>query len=462
MRREKPRRRAIPRALLPSFIAFAVALSLFLASVFFLNLNLVRLRESFSWVQHTDDVLLQLAAIEANLVDAESAERGYLLTGDADYLRPYERARVGIDRQLQALAQQVSDNATQLARAKELQPLVDARMAVFQRAIALGPARLEDARAVVRAAKDQRLTQIARERIEQLRQTELGFLGERQRSAEGAATLSALVAAGAGMLSLTSAGLGLFFFQRQRSRYSIRELQTELLHLSRLTTMGQTASMMAHEIRQPLTATSNYLQGVRRMVEAAEAPPPGKIREALQKASAQVERAAEILGRLRRFVERRERERQEERIDGVIDEAIALMAVDTAGVTLRRSVAPNLPAVMIDRVEVQQVLINLMRNAIEAMEGSARRELTVSAERDPAEQTVRVSVRDSGPGLPPAVAERLFQPFISTKPAGMGVGLSICRTIIEGQGGRIWAAAAPEGGTVFHFTLPVAAARRAA
>jgi len=264
------------------------------------------------------------------------------------------------------------------------------------------------------------------------------------------------------MLSLISAAFGLFLFLRQRNRYRIRELQLELQHVSRLNTMGQTASMMAHEIRQPLTATSNYLQGARRMVEAAAPAAPGKIAEVLQKAAAQVERAAEIVGRLRRFVERRDRERQAEEIDGVIDEAVALLAVDTARVTLRLKIEPDLPAVTIDRVEVQQVLINLMRNAVEAMEQSPRRELTLAAERMAVERAIRVSVEDTGPGLPPQVVERLFQPFVSTKPAGMGVGLSICRAIIEAQGGRIWAEAGREGGTVFHFTLPAAAALRAA
>jgi two-component system, LuxR family, sensor kinase FixL len=192
------------------------------------------------------------------------------------------------------------------------------------------------------------------------------------------------------------------------------------------------------------------------MIETAGMAQSGRFNEALQKALAQVNRAADIVGRLRRFVERRDAQRQAERIDGVIDEAIALMAVDTAQVALRRRLEPNLPAVVIDRVEVQQVLINLMRNAVEAMSQSPRRELTLSAEM--ADRMVRIGVGDTGPGLPPLVADRLFQPFVSTKEDGMGVGLSICHTLVEGQGGRIWVTANPEGGTTFHFTLPAAQA----
>jgi two-component system, LuxR family, sensor kinase FixL len=450
------RRRWLPLESLSSVAAVIVALSLFLAAVFFLNLNLARLKESFGWVQHTDDVLLQLAAIEATLIEAESAERGYILTGDARYREPYDRAEAGLDGQLGKLAQLVVDNPGQHARVDELRPVIDARMAQFKRVIDIGPSRFPEALAVIQEVRKQALTPAARERLEQLRQTEIGLLGERQQRVTEATILSSAIAAGAGVLGLASAGFGLFLFLRQRSGYRIRELQTELLHVSRLNTMGQTASMIAHEVKQPLAATATYLQGLRRMIETAGMAQSGRVNEALQKALAQVNRAADIVGRLRRFVERRDAQRQAERIDGVIDEAIALMAVDTAQVALRRRIEPNLPAVVIDRVEVQQVLINLMRNAVEAMSQSPRRELTLSAEA--ADRMVRIGVGDTGPGLPPLVADRLFQPFVSTKEDGMGVGLSICHTLVEGQGGRIWVTANPEGGTTFHFTLPAAEA----
>jgi two-component system, LuxR family, sensor kinase FixL len=451
----------VPAALLPSIAAGAIALSLFLASVFALNLNQARLRENFGWVQHTDDVLLDIAAIEASLIDAQAGARGYLLTGDTDYLLPFDRAEAGLARQLDALAELVTDNPQQAERLEELRPIVGARMAEFKREIEYGPARPQDALAVVQAAKTRRLTQSARDHLELMRQAELGLLGERQRRVEEETALSSAIAAGAGVLGVASAGLGLFLFMRQSSRHRIRELQTELSHVSRLNTMGQTTSMMAHEINQPLSALRSYLNGVRRMMEGGS-PPLDKITGALEKASAQVERAGEIIARLRRFVEWRETQIRPERLDLVIEEAIALMPLDTEQLAFRRQIPPDLPAVMVDRIEVQQVLINLMRNAVEAMGESARRELTVSAEMLAAEGAVRVSVADTGPGLPPRVAERLFQPFTSTKENGMGVGLSICRSIIEGLGGRIRAEANPEGGTTFHFTLPAAKARRAA
>jgi CHASE3 domain sensor protein len=229
MQGDRRQRLAFPMRSLASIAAVVVALSLFLAAIFFLNLNLVRLKESFGWVQHTDEVLLQLAAIEATVIEAESAERGYLLTGDQRYRDPYDRAKAGLDGQLDGLAQLVADNPGQRQRVEELRPVIDARMAEFKQAIDLGPSRLGDALAVIQAARRQPLTQAARERLEQLRQTEIGLLGERQRRVADSAILSTALAAGATVLSLASAGLGLFFFLRQRNSYRIRELQTELL-----------------------------------------------------------------------------------------------------------------------------------------------------------------------------------------------------------------------------------------
>ncbi len=449
-------------ALASSIAAVTVALVLFLASLFALSLNLVHLRESFEWVQHTDDVLFLLAAIETHLIDAQSAERGYLLTGDADYVAPFARAQTGLDQQLDALQRLVADNAAQLQHVNELRQLVAARLSEFKQAIDLGPSRLQDALAIIRTAKEKGLTPAVRQRLQQLRQAELNLLRERQHRVERAVTLSSGLAIGAGILSLASAALGVFLFVRQRDQHRIRELQTELLHVSRVNTMGHTTSVMAHEIKQPLTAMRLYLQGVRSMLDAAHLTRPETIKETVDKTTAQVDRATEIIGRLRRFVERRETQRQAERLESVIDEAIALMAISTEQLTIRRKLPPGLPAVLVDRIELQQVLINLMRNAIEAMAYSVRRELTISGEMVASEGAVCVSVGDTGPGLAQSAADRLFQPFNSTKHDGMGVGLSICRTIVEGFGGRIWAGPNPGGGTIFHFTLPTVRARKAA
>jgi two-component system sensor kinase FixL len=242
--------------------------------------------------------------------------------------------------------------------------------------------------------------------------------------------------------------------ERQRTLRRVQELQAELAHVSRLTEMGQMVSALAHEVNQPLTAAANYLEAGQRLLANLE----GAVRVApiLDHAAAQIARAAAIIARLREFVRKGESARRPERLAAVIEEAaaLALIGARERGVEVRMSTAPNLPAVPIDKVQIQQVAVNLMRNAIEAMADSARRELTIATGM--ADGMVVVQIADTGPGIAPEVASRLFQPFVTTKPQGMGVGLWICRAIVEGHGGRLWTEPNPEGGTIFSFSVPIA------
>ena len=248
--------------------------------------------------------------------------------------------------------------------------------------------------------------------------------------------------------------------ERQRTRQRLQELQAELSHVSRVSEMGQMASALAHEINQPLAAASNYLNAARRLGVRRDPAQAGLIDEALEKAAGQVERASQILRRLRDFIRKGEPELASEDIAKLIEEgsAIALVGTRERGVTVRLEAAARLPAVLVDKIQIQQVIVNLMRNAVEAMEQSPRRELTLEAFLAPDARNVIVRVTDTGPGLVPEVAERLFQPFVTTKAQGMGVGLSICRSIVEGHGGKLLAEANPGGGTIFSFTLQVASA----
>lgn len=235
----------------------------------------------------------------------------------------------------------------------------------------------------------------------------------------------------------------------------MQELQAELAHVSRLTEMGQMAAGLAHEVNQPLTAAMNYLQATRRLLRNPEIAADRAI-GIVQSALAQIGRAADIVRRLREFVRKDEGERRPENLRAVVGEAaaLALIGARERGIQVRLgAAAPKLPTVRIDRVQIQQVIVNLMRNAIEAMSGSARRELSVAIAAE-ADGMVAVRIADTGPGIAPEIADRLFQPFVTTKPQGMGVGLWICRTIIEGHGGKLWVEANPEGGAVFSFTVP--------
>jgi two-component system sensor kinase FixL len=242
--------------------------------------------------------------------------------------------------------------------------------------------------------------------------------------------------------------------ERQKTEARLQELQAELVHISRLTAMGEMASTLAHELNQPLSAIANYLKGSRRLLEGSADGNAATVRDAVDKAAAQALRAGDIIRRLRDFVARGENERSVEQARKLIEEAsaLALVGAKNLGVRARFNFDPAVDFVLVDKIQIQQVLLNLMRNAIEAMEGMERRELTILVQAADAGMAT-ISVGDTGRGIAPDIADRLFQPFATTKPTGMGVGLSICRTIIEAHGGQIWAEPNPGGGAVFHFTL---------
>lgn len=246
--------------------------------------------------------------------------------------------------------------------------------------------------------------------------------------------------------------------QRIQAQEQLNQLQSELIHVSRGSAMDTMASTLAHELNQPLTAVTNYLHGSIRMLQAD--PVDGAVLDGLGQALASAHRAGEIVRRIRDLVSRGLVNRKPEDLSKLIDEAIAVGLIDGAVLGVSHRLLPDreVGSVLVDRVQIQQVLINLLRNAVEAMQGAETREIVI-ATRKLNDSLVEVSVADTGHGLSPEILATLFSSFRTTKQDGMGVGLSICRTIVEANGGAISGENRTEGGAVFRFTLPVGAPR---
>ncbi|WP_338834285.1 CHASE3 domain-containing protein [Bradyrhizobium septentrionale] len=574
----------------------ATAIALFVVAAVALAFNLTRLRESFGWVEHTNEVLRNISSSERALLEAESSERGYLLTAEISYLDSYKRSRVSLLTGLETLRQLVSDNPTQIRRFDELRTSIDARLAELAQVIELGPSHVDEALAILKSARSKQLTPLIESQLGQLRQAELTLLGERQQGLDQVTVLTTVIAAVLGTFALLSAAIGIHFLQRQRALDHLRdanqelsvsqeelrsreahlqavlatvpdamvvidergaiqsfsaaaerlfgrtalevaghnvrllmplpyrlehdgyltrylttgerriigtgrvvvgqrkdkttfpmeltvgevllegkrqfigfvrdltqrqegerllhEMQSELLHVSRLGSMGEMAAALAHELNQPLAAMTNYLQGARRLLESGPEKNAKTLMVALEKAAEQSLRAGQVIKRLREFVARGETEKNVASLKKMIEDAtaLALVAAKDRSVQISLQLDPAADLVLVDQIQIQQVLLNLLRNAIEAMRSEPRRELTISA-KSTGDGMVMVSVADSGAGITPEIAPRLFQPFATTKPQGMGIGLSLCRTIIESHGGQIRAEANPLGGTIFHFTV---------
>jgi two-component system sensor histidine kinase DctS len=245
--------------------------------------------------------------------------------------------------------------------------------------------------------------------------------------------------------------------ERKRAEELARQQQEKLQFTARLVTMGEMASTLAHEINQPLSAISSYTTGCLNRLEAGDLP-RDELREALGKLASQAQRAGRVIRRIYDFVRRSEPQSASCDINAIADDAVGLIEGDTRkrGVRIVLSLGEGLPQVRADRVMLEQVLLNLMRNGIDAMQATPAADKQLVVRSAAIEEGVEISVADRGAGIAREAAARLFEPFFSTKPEGMGMGLNICRSIVESHKGRMWVEANPEGGSIFRFTLPAA------
>jgi PAS domain S-box-containing protein len=245
--------------------------------------------------------------------------------------------------------------------------------------------------------------------------------------------------------------------ERKRAEEAYREAQLELAHANRVATMSHLTASITHEVNQPIAAARNNACAALNFLDK-NPPDLGEVREALGCVVGDADRAGDIIGRIRDHIKKVPARKDAVAIDDAILEVIALTRAEAANnsVSVRTQFAEGLPRVQGDRVQLQQVMLNLIVNAIQAMRGVGEdtRELQISIDAVPSEGGVRVEVRDTGPGLSPESLTRLFEPFYTTKPEGMGMGLSICRSIIEAHGGRLWATPREPQGALFQFTIP--------
>jgi two-component system sensor kinase FixL len=230
--------------------------------------------------------------------------------------------------------------------------------------------------------------------------------------------------------------------------------QSELAHVSRVSLAGEMASSLAHELNQPLTSITSFGRGCLRLLRQCQ-PEANLLREGVAEIVAQAERASDIISGLREFLRTGSYETAVIQIETIINSAIALARIDAAQnqIELAVDIEPNLPPIKADRIQIEQVVLNLLRNAMDAIGDRDRRIVRIEAGRTPG-STVRVTVSDSGLGLAEDVVGRIFEPFVTTKSSGMGLGLSISRSIAEAQGGRLWLVRSSGAGAVFAFELP--------
>jgi signal transduction histidine kinase len=452
---------------------------------------------------HTTEVLDTLHAGKEAMLDQETGVRGYLITGDERFLEPYHQGGDSFTAAMRKAKDLTSDDPAQQIRLDELNELATkwrSEIALREIALMAKPATRDDARALEASTAGKAAMDRIRAKLDEIAKIERDLLVQRdtvQAQAYamayamtilgGAGSLivallmgvlltrgitlpitrmtGAMAALAKGDTTVTAPGLGrgdeigamaasveVFkesIIERQRA-------QAELAHVNRVATMGQLTASIAHEVNQPIAATVSNAQAGLRWLDR-QPPDLDEVRQALACIAEDGKRAGEVIAGIRELMKKAPSRKDRVEINGAIREVIELTRSEAVknGVSVQTELADGLPLTQGDRVQLQQVMLNLIVNAVEATSGVSEgsRELLIST-RKAEPSGVRVAVRDTGPGLTPAALEHLFEPFHTSKPNGLGLGLSICRSIIEAHGGRLWASANVPRGAVFQFTLP--------
>jgi C4-dicarboxylate-specific signal transduction histidine kinase len=451
---------------------------------------------------HTTEVLETLQAAKEAMLDQETGVRGYLITGEETFLEPYHSGGDSFTAAIRKAKDLTSDNPAQQIQLDELKELARNWSGIAQREIALmaKPETREEARAVEASTAGKTAMDRIRAKVDEIAQFERDLLAQRDAVQArayatayamtilgGATSLiiallmgvlltrgitvpitrmtDAMAALAKGDTSVEAPGvgrgdeIGAMAASLQVFKESIIErqrAQTELAHVNRVATMGQLTASIAHEVNQPIAATVSNAQAGLRWLNR-QPPDLDEVRESLACIAEDGKRAGEVIAGIRDLIKKAPPRKDRVELNGAIREVIEITRSEAVknGVSMQTELADGLPLIQGDRVQLQQVMLNLIVNAVEATSGVSgeSRELLIST-RKTETGGVRVAVRDSGPGLTPAALEHLFEPFYTTKPSGLGLGLSICRSIIEAHGGRLWASANVPRGAVFQFTVP--------
>ena len=484
--------------------AFAAVIVVIFASSALVYDRLLVIEAVKNWRVHTADVLDTLQNARNTMVDQETGVRGYLITDDEKFLEPYHKGGNAYAAAFQKIKDLNSDNPAQQSRLDELNELAkEWRSGIAEREIALmaKPEMREDARALERSTAGKTAMDLIRAKVDEIQGVERDLWAKRgavQEQAFATAYTMMIIGGAASLIIATMMGVLLTrgiagpitrmttamttlaegdttvevprvnrsdeigamaaavqifkdnMIERQRA-------QAELAHVNRVTTMGQLTASIAHEVNQPVAAVVTNADAALRWL-GAQPPDLEEARQALGSIIKDGNRASDVIRRIRTLINKKVPARSD-RLD--INETILDVIEVTRsellrnGVSLQTRLARALPLIQGDRVQLQQVMLNLVINAVEAMSGVSERsrELLIGSGKD-ASTGVLVTVRDSGPGLNPESLNHLFDAFYTTKPGGMGMGLSICRSIIEAHGGRVWATANVPQGAIFQFMLP--------
>jgi signal transduction histidine kinase len=483
--------------------AFAVVVAVMFVSSAIVYDRLRVIEWAKDWRVHTTDVLDSLKDAMEAMLDQETGMRGYLITADEPFLDPYHRGGDAFAAAFRKVSDLTADNPVQQSRLAELNELAKKwRSEIAEPRIALmaNPETREDARALERSGAGKNFMDLIRAKVHEVDAVERDLLARRSAAQAAAYTTAYTMTALGGAVSLLLALLMATLLTRtvtvpitrmtkamqalakgdtsvkvpgvgrgdeigamaaavQVFKDSIIErqkTQAELAHSNRVATMGQLTASISHEVSQPITAVVTNADAALNWL-GAQPPNLDEVRQAIVQIAADGMRAGHVIGRIRDLIKKAPQRKDRFDLNEAVSEVIALSRSEAFahGISLQMQLVLGLPAVEGDRTQLQQVVLNLILNAIEAMRGidEGRRQLQISTETD-AVGDLLVTARDTGPGVDPANAERIFEAFYTTKAGGLGMGLAICRSIVEAHGGRMWVTANQPRGSQFQFTIP--------